>query len=293
MPTMARNPVTHPTLEVRSWGIALNTYRPIPDGFFDNATGSSHWVNGVTFTPFGCTLPAAGFAADDPCDTTPAESAANLTYPDSASCVSFMPFRLEYLLDVPRVSSGSIEEIRTWFEDKRRLNRSHLLAKEAMTGALTAGNPSLMGEADDVTTAAFDTSPVAALAAVEDGLAARMANGLGMIHVSPGTLIILNAGGGLHFDGENYRTASGHIVVADSGYSGGEPASGAGATGTVTPGESWIYGSGLVHYRLSGLVDLGEEWEMYNYRDNILRLNAEEYGVLMFEPCQVVAAKYS
>jgi hypothetical protein len=149
-----------------------------------------------------------------------------------------------------------------------------------MTANLTA-NDSLVSVADEVT--GLDLTAVGALAAVEEGLAQRIGNGIGMVHMTPGMLTILK--GQLEFDGNEVRTVTGHRVVADAGYAGGAP-----GAGTVTEGESWIYGSGPVYLETTPVLFNGAIAENYVMSTNTGTIDIQQYGILAFEPCSVVAA---
>jgi hypothetical protein len=290
-------PVAAPTVEPRTWGTALSTYREaVGEGWEARESGGVPWLNGVAFAPFGCDLPDATYDLDDPCDNTPTETAPNLEWPEGVDtaddCVRFDPFRINHRITVPVIIGAPLDDVRARLRLKARIARSYSVAREAMHSIKQASNPSFVDNATDVTADMYDTTPTAALAAVENALAARLVDGLGMIHVDPGTLTLLAVDGGLNFDGAQYRTATGHYVVGDAGYSGGEPASGPGAPGDVTAGQRWIYGSGLVYYKITddpGLVAP----ESFNIAKNRATFNDEAYAIVIFEPCTVVAAKYS
>jgi hypothetical protein len=281
MPLQMLNPTAAPTVVPRTQATALSTYRPLTGEGVDN--NGTHWLNGLSFAPFGCVTPT-GFAVDDPCDDTPAESAENLTYPAVGDCVTFLPFRIETMVSHPLVVGTSDAEVEKFLRDHAELSRSFILAREVFDSALAPANPSLMDQADIVV--GIDDTPVGALSGVEDGLGQKLSGGIGMIHVTPGTLVYLDGEGVLEFDGQNFRTATGHYVVGDAGYTGGAP-----ATGAVTVGAPWIYGSGLVYFKLTGAKDTGAPWELFNYTRNVATLNTEEFGIFTFEPCTVVAAQ--
>ncbi len=282
MPLQMVNPTDAPEIRPRTWATAVSTYLPLNGRGVDDGL---HWLGGISFPPHGCTR-LTGFPTDDPCATETAapDSAANLTYADAADCVTFLPFRIEVFLEYQMLNGTTAEQAEAYVRSHAELARSYILAREVLNSALVPANPSLVDQADTVT--GLNSTPAGALGAVEDGLASRLANGLGMIHVTPGLLTILQAGGGLHFDGTNYRTPTGHLVVADAGYTGGAP-----GTGTVTPAQPWIYGSGDVSYRHSGQEATGAPWELFEYKRNKVTLNVEEYGIFKFEPCSVVASR--
>jgi hypothetical protein len=248
-----------------------------------------HWpLAGVTFPAFGCDFPV-GEAPYDLCSATLVDRTVNIDLPDvddededadTGACVEFKPFTIPLHAEVSVVRGWSEAQLRDWARRKIELVRSAIVAREVLTGALATSEHSFIGEADTVT--GLDTTPAGALGAVENGLAAKLGNGLGMIHVTPGLLTDLLSDAAVFMDGGSWKTANGHTVVADAGYTGGAP-----STGTVTAGAPWIYGSGPVGYK-TAIEDRGER--IVNISRNKLVIVGAEWGVVAFEPCTVVAA---
>ena len=84
----------------------------------------------------------------------------------------------------------------------------------------------------------------------------------------------------------DWYTATGHLVVADAGYVGPNP-----ADGVVTAGAPYLYGSGPVFFKLYPNVTIvGQPWENFDYTRDNFRVDVEQYGIAFFEPCSVVAA---
>lgn len=279
--SLAPAPVPGP----RPWATALTTYVSAVGAAFDTGpNGAQRWLGGIKFFPFGCQV-LTGDTVEDFCDTIePWEPNLLLPEDDDDSCVVFEPFVINTIIENAPLTGLSDAELDTYAGLYSALARSLILAREVQTGSLTADNPSLVGEADTVT--GVDTTAIGALAAVEDALGTKLSGGVGMIHMTPGMLTILNSGGGLQFDGTSYRTATGHLVVADAGYVNAAP-----STGAVAAGDAWIYGSGPVFAKLGPVTTFGATGERFDRVHNKVTLRIEQYALAYFEPCSVVAAK--
>lgn len=283
MTIMAAYQVPAPPVAPRPWATAMTTYLPLTEGVFADGQAAQRWLAGVQFAPLLCRA-LQGSVVPDPCTTGDTPVAPNVFLPgqdeddDDNPCVTFEAFVIDLLLEVPALRSPS-QDIEGFLAVHSALARSVILAREAQTGSLTDESPSFVSTADTVT--GFDATAVGALAAVEDALATRLQGGLGMIHVTPGMLTILNSGGGLNFDGVAYRTATGHVVVADAGYANAAP-----STGAVVAGRSWIYGTGQVMAKLGPVMTDSP----FDIAHNVETHRVQQYGLVMFEPCSVVAA---
>jgi len=75
--------------------------------------------------------------------------------------------------------------------------------------------------------------------------------------------------------GNQYRTASGALVVADAGYEGTSP------TGELEDDRRWIYATSLVNHRLSEI----DTHEFVNHRINRRVVVAERLFAAYFDPC--------
>lgn len=279
--TFGMNIVTQAPRPVpRQWGTALTAYAELvgPD-YSPDARGVKRWLNGVKFTPFGCDKIVG--ALFDPC----VERLSELQ--SYGAQVSFDPF----LAEVGITCSTLGYERNTLLEyviAHSEVSRSTILGAQVERSAYTTGNPSLASEAQD--TANSDQSLMGALYAIEAGLADLLDGGVGMVHVPAGVLAVLQAQGGLRFDKDGRPfTATGHVIVADAGYLGVSP-----ATNGLVAGEMWIYGSGPVFAKYDDLLRFQTDpWEdlsnglLHNDRE----VKAEMYGIAIFEPCSVVAAK--
>jgi hypothetical protein len=119
------------------------------------------------------------------------------------------------------------------------------------------------------------------VARIESGLAARMGNGLGMVHMAVEYLGRALTGGAVVRTPDGLRTPAGHVVVADGGY----------PIGT-------IWGSGPVGVSASALDWIGKvgqgQGQSLAYQTaaqinrNVLKQLAAQYVVIAFNPCLTV-----
>lgn len=155
---------------------------------------------------------------------------------------------------------------RDWVGRARRAleaQQSHLIAAEFWDGAIDDTNGHLASERAETLT----TEPVAlsvALTFVDAALTRRLRNRTGMVHMRPELVPIAVAGDLIRFDAGAWYTPLGHLVVADSGYSGDGPRPDTGDPRVAADAESqWVVGTDLVAVRLGdvevlpGAVDDG------------------------------------
>lgn len=137
--------------------------------------------------------------------------------------------------------------------------QSHWMARELWLGQLSAGealgNPWLTEDPHVLTSAPI--SPDEALALLDIALAQMLGGRIGMIHVSPQILDLLQEGKGLiqrqTAGGLLWTTSMGTTVVADSGYPGTGP-------DNLSPASTnqWMYGTPAIQYRLGAVEILGD-----------------------------------
>lgn len=144
---------------------------------------------------------------------------------------------------------GSAE--RDWMGRARRqlaAIESYELANELWEGTITIAdtlvNRYLAGPVSDILTGAAAT-PVAALGCIEGGLAEYLHGAQGMVHVTPQLLTHLVSAQVVTRVGNLWVTPTGHIVVADAGYTGSGPDSSG-----PTSSSQWIYGTPIIQVRL-------------------------------------------
>lgn len=122
-------------------------------------------------------------------------------------------------------------------------------------------------------------------------LATRLMNGTGMIHMTPGLFALAVADELAVWDGTDFRTATGHIVVGDAGHTGLSTPSG-GAQGTAAA--PWIYATGDVWWAVKAVPKLEEAESGNGYqliKRNIDRPMFEVAGLLAFDPTVLGAAR--
>lgn len=264
----------------RVWATAETTYGRLEgDAYEPNPArrGAQEWLMGIKFVPFGHEdVTGASFDWCVP----------RLTTSTRVECdeVEFEPFIMELAMSAPTRYDGAA--FQQYLVDHSLMQRSQLLAAQ-VERAVLADNPSLASEAMIINNT--DQSALGALLAIEDALADVLDGGLGMIHMTPGVFSALSVQGGFRFD-ENgiWRTATGHAIVADSGYLGVDP-----DTEAVVEGELWMYGSGPVFAKVDAPVTLvtANPWERVDVLTNRYEFDAEQYGIAIFDPNTVVAAR--
>ena len=261
----------------RPRGTAITTYLPLDTTLYDRHP--NRWAfEGVQFVPYGCTLELEE-TTQDPCD----DDFEEVNGPQGFETeVSFPPFSFRAAMMCSALGMTA-DEIEKHLNVLWEAEVSTVLAEQVMHGEWNATAPTLVGEADTLTVTGMD-SPKEVVALIEDGLADRWGNSQGMIHVTPS--ILTQIAGDLTFIDGRYHTANGHILVSDAGYQGGAP-----GTGTVTAGETWIYGSSPVHFKYQTPDWSGYDFENWvrDHNDQIVRKDG--IAIAVFEPCSVVAAK--
>lgn len=132
------------------------------------------------------------------------------------------------------------------------------------------------------------TAAVKALAILENELADTLHSAQGLIHVSPGMLLTLNAGGALEIEAAEVRTPSGHIVVADPGYYRAAQPTGESASTANT--SEWIYASGPIEYKMTPFNPIGDRPNDYTDPfNNAVERMTQSHGIFLFDPCAVTA----
>lgn len=130
--------------------------------------------------------------------------------------------------------------------------------------------------------------PAVAMAVLDQALTDCLAGAAGMVHMAPYTLVRLAADDLVHQDGTRWRTASGHLVVAGAGYTGGGPRSAPDQALPAAPdltdpdeGDAWVYGTGPVQYLL-GTVDAFGDTDRAVNTDTAY---GERVGAAFYSPC--------
>lgn len=183
-------------------GGILAQARPLPDG----------WESGVDFATEACLI-----------------AGEHLFCPDSPTAKQFQSTSLAefkaYGVEVSVVCTTLGGE-RARAEREARAFQA-LRAKEEgsvgfvlATGETQAGQDTTNPSLADATSGGAAATAAAALAILEDSIASNLMGLLAWVHVTPATLVELVDAGVLYRDMGNWRTPSGHVVVASPGYVG-------------------------------------------------------------------------
>jgi hypothetical protein len=267
-----------PTPATRPVGLLTQTAQRIPNDQLSVA-GVNRIGAGVSFVPWGCD-PLTGVAAelcddqDRPVGSLPEWlTQPSFTVVDGLSCSTL--WGVDDMLD-ERVLS------------RLRTRVSSVFGRELIDGALSGGI-SLASQA--VVLSATAGSVQQQLYHLEGFLADTLRGEQGMIHVPPEILhLLVNTAGFMITDGV-VLTPTGHIVVADAGYSTfiGDISPNGQSAG---PGEFWIYASGPVLWAATDpTLVAGRDHTTIDTTRNARERLGELLGLVLFDPCSVAAVK--
>lgn len=312
---LAALPIDAPALTPVPRGRLLDVARPLSDLIRSPINGdeavAERWTgNGVTWSPNGC------FALD----TADVDACARIDLTANArpcdAVITQTPFSV-YKAIIGSALEYSYAELEAivngWVTDRL----SAAFARELLTASVS-GDKALRKDAHPAVKQTFATSaPIAVtLSKIEDDLAVNLRGNRGMIHMPPGMLAHAVAQYGVTLMDGQWQTPLGNLVVADAGYastnvSGGVTTTiqtqpqGGGAAPTATT--DWIYGSGMVYVGRTtvdtvqggnvgstvvnqpGLVLSGQPNASFRSRNEFTMFSIA-YGILVFDPCPVVAA---
>lgn len=134
-------------------------------------------------------------------------------------------------------------------------------------------------------------SVVAGLSCVEQHLAETLEGQRGMVHVTVGVLTALLAEQAIWRDGTLWRTANGHVVVADAGYTGN---GGAGGNGGDAGASQFIIGTDMLSVRLGPiLVTPDSVADATDHRINDVLFTAQRPALVVWDALVSVAAEVS
>ncbi|MCD6056557.1 MAG: hypothetical protein K0R44_29 [Thermomicrobiales bacterium] len=278
MPVLAPQIQSLPIPEPLPIGQAVDLYSMLPLEWVQGPdSNSDRWLAGVTFVPRGISTSVNLTPLEDPCITL--ENSFG-TVQGFEAPATFLPFRVENAITCSALGGFTQNELEQWILDETRSVESFDLAKQVW--GLGGPNLDLRDQADVITTG--DVTPLGALSAVVGGLDRRLKGRRGLIHMSTAMLVRVVAAGAVTFRNGQYETAGGHRIVADAGYDGSAPA------GQIL-GQSWIYGSGPVYYRMSPPEAPGLWWESFKRSHNDFVAQVVRYGLFAFDPAFVVGAR--
>lgn len=174
-----------------------------------------------------------------------------------------------------------------------RAVESFWLARELWVGTLNLEQPSLTDTASDVLTSGMGAQAIVpAMGLVEEGLAHYLRGQPGMVHMTPQLLAHAVAAQVVYRDGALWRTAMGHVVVADAGYDGSSPTDAPAAT------TQWLYGTGPIAIALGTVEVLPGTYEEAKDRAqatdhtvNLVTLYAHRPATWVWDGCGHVAVE--
>lgn len=252
----------------------------------------SMWEAGIKFNPEDCSLDSGMLA---PCFTTDMDAENN--------CLDFIDY-------TPLVAWISITDS-TWNIDskdfKGRVKRalaaqvSHILATELWTGAVAQANSlqNIYLANEGAVTIINSGDPMALVqgfAELQERLALCMFGGVGMIHVPPRVLTLLQSAHLIHTEIDrdtgiiHYMDKRGNVVISDSGYNGSAPDGSVDATHST----AWIYATGPVGVATGEpKVDPEKDSQAVNRGSNDITFYAYQFVAATWDGCCLIGANLS
>lgn len=262
---------------------------PPTDIIGDNVSQSSRgvrWINGITWNP----LPSRPFLTH----STDICVQADFTDPNY-QCVAAVTQKAFIVYDA--IIGSAIEwepgDLNDILEERVPYMMSASFATELITGAASGSGFSLSSKAHSPSGNGFGSpaTPIwNAIAVLESELALTMFGGQGTIHMPPSFLGEAVTRAGVRFIDGQYQTTTGHLVIADAGYTAAAAPTGQAAAGVA---QDWIYASGPVRYAIAdddeGFDDMANISTFMDFTKNRYRRWESTYGILQFSPAFVTA----
>jgi len=274
--TAARKLVASPVRTLLPYGL-MSVAQPIEDS-------DSHWQLGVRFEPDTCTQ--ANITTMD-CPAPPADKMPTETMGLRGSnpfTVYSMPVcsPIGYIGEAERraiaaLTSGEARTVEGEFWTGAAGTTPHLAASTPITGSdgtieQTAATVLVSGAVD----------VVEGVALLEEALSSCYGNE-GVLHVPRSVLTHMTAWNLVTKDGAKLRSPSGHLIAAGAGYPGSSPVA---PTGSPGAGLRWIYGTGAVTIRRSGIeVPAARPADVLSRSKNDVILVAERTYVIGWDCC--------
>lgn len=172
---------------------------------------------------------------------------------------------------------------------------SRLVERELWRGELSRGhapdwpNKYLAHSDSDIVTTS-QTTPLNALACLEQALAECNCGSQGMIHATPQLVTHWASQQLVRREGNKIFTTLGTVVVPGSGYDGSGPAASAGGDPVAPAGSIWAYATGMVHIRLGPVVPMPNNLnEALNRATNTITYYAERIVEVSWDCCHMAA----
>lgn len=222
----------------RPWGLLLDMAPELE-------VPNEHWRAGVKTTSYG--IVGLNRAADEYCITeTPENLDANPAGANQWAFSSFTIFASE--------SCSALDIDQAWLsgrlDDRIAVMASEQIAAELEHGGAGVEHP-MSVDATVIQPAGVPIND--ALGQLEAWLALTLHGGVGMIHMTPQILANLQIRGSLTMVDGQWRTPTGHYIVADAGYEGTAPNA---ISHDPVAGNQFAYATGMVHVKIGEFSDL-------------------------------------
>lgn len=257
-------------LNARPYGLLLDAARDLP-----GVSGIPRWaLSGVKWVPRGCDNITV---TTDGCDVEQDKQLNN--FEDQIEQSPFL------MLDAIACSTlgSDVDVMDNLITERLTVFASAAFASELMAGtnstiSFASANKLAGGAARSLRLAFVD---------LETWLAAQLHGAQGIIHLTPAAMALAAADRLVQFIDGRWVTATGHLVVADAGYTGPAPTG-----GTVSADQDWLYASGAIYYAITPVKSVGERnFQSTNIARNIHEFFSERYGIVVFDPCAVGAVR--
>lgn len=208
---------------------------------------------------------------------------------DLGDLVSYQPF-----LAIGALECGPLaEDVDLEVDALMNAALSDSVERQLWTGSALDENPSLTDGRGDKLAAGAGVTLVKAFALLDQALTHALHGALGMIHVTPYTLTMLQyTTSAVRWNADRWLSPNGHTIIAGSGYTGAAPRANVGDAATVAPDllaeppvNQWAYATGPVQVLLSPVVDVTPDRTTdTNRRSNRTRNIVERVAAAYFSP---------
>lgn len=275
---------------LRSGGLFADVARPI----VTTSGGVNRLGLGVVHVPWGCDSvvggPSEACAVDSGGDPIPdgvyietsdgvelmTKDAAIVSFPEA---VTHPAFKIVHGLECSALSfpndTTPSSSIQNRLRGRMRLQLSKMLTAELVDGALSGG-PNLADDSESLGSAA-DVADAAVL--IESWLASVLHNAEGVVVLPVG---LLPAAIKAKWVTPDFRTVSGHQVIADAGFT-GDPTN----PKSANPSTFSIFALGDIGWSASdaSVMDVAAGSSHVGITDDMVRAIAEAYAQIAFDPC--------
>lgn len=257
--------------------LLLDVARPIPESEMSSG-GTSRWaLAGLTWVTWGCTNIDTDVVG---CSITNIK-----TLEEFAAIETQKPFLL-----VDGVKCSALSSVPATM-DRRLETRLDVFASAAFGVELmrgTNGGPNSFKTNETTVIANTARTLRLSFADMETFLAQKLHGARGIIHLTPAAMVLAAADWLVQYIDGVWQTATGHLVVADAGYTGAAP------DGVAAPATdvAFLYASGPIYYAMTTVKPVGRrDHESTDMTRNVHQFFSERYGLVAFDPCAVGAVR--